>query len=365
MSEILPEKESFLNFSYLTSVFYNFVLISNGNFTKIKLSQNDDKFDKEFENLNFENYSNYLDNLSYLKNSGEEINKIKIELIKSVFGMEFNENEKEKILFKLCDKMTICIFTNKNKLIKLLCQQIIDFVFNVYELINLIIRNMDKNEKEKIQQITLENLIETGKIQSEKDSLLNQNRLLKDKIKSFKKKNNNKEKDEDILHKKNAELEKEISQLKETMKLFEEKIQNSLIKEKEERDKKEDEDKKKLEEQVKKLEEKVKKLNESNVFLFNEMQIMKKKDLTDENYQCMKNLNIELLKERIAYNDKQLALYNEKNDLEELKFELVKRDLKIKCLERLVIVYEKDLQVKETQIDKQKLEIEDLKKVNK
>ena len=176
------------------------------------------------------------------------------------------------------------------------------------------------------------------------------------------------------------------------MKLFEnkmEKVQNSLIKEKEDRTAeikktndllaKEIEDKKKLESQLKKtndllakeiedkkkLEEQVKKLNESNESLFNEIQIMKKKDLADENYQYIKNLNIELLKEGIAFNDKHLALYKGENDLENLKIELVKRDLKIKYLEGLKIVYEKDLQVKEIKLGKLKLEIEGLKKSSK
>lgn len=417
MNDILSENDSFLNFSYLTSAFYNFVLISNDNYKKIKLPENDEKFDQEFEELNFDNYTNYLEYLSYQDKSGDEINKIKIKYIKSVFNLEFNENEKEKILLNLSEKMKVSIFTNKNHLIKLLSQQIINFIFDVYQLIYLIIKYMDKNEKEKILQINIENLIEIGKIKSEKDSLSTQNNLLKEKLQSFKKKiNNNNQKNEDILLKKNKELEKEISKLKETMKCFEnkiEKIQNSLddkgeeIKKtndlllKEIEDKKnlesqlentnelllkEIEDKRKLEsqlentndllakeiegkiklkEQVQKLEKQVEKLDKSNDYLFNEMQMMKKKDLCDENYQFMKNLNIDLLKEGIAFNDKHLALYKGENNLDSLKSELVKRDLKIKCLEGLKKIYEKDLKVKESQIDKLKLEIEDLKKGNK
>ena len=123
---------------------------------------------------------------------------------------------------------------------------------------------MNNNEKEKIQEIIMENLIETSKLKSDKDNLSNQNTLLEEKIKSLKKKiNNNKEKNADVLQKKNNDLEKEISKLKETMKLFEnkmEKVQNSLIVEKKERDAeirkandllaKQIEDKKKLEEEA-------------------------------------------------------------------------------------------------------------------
>ena len=230
MNDILSENDSFLNFSYLTSAFYNFILISNDNYKKIKLPENDEKFDQEFEELNFDNYTNYLEYLSYQDKSGDEINKIKIKYIKSVFNLEFNENEKEKILLNLSEKMKVSIFTNKNHLIKLLSQQIINFIFDVYQLIYLIIKYMDKNEKEKILQINIENLIEIDKIKSEKDSLSTQNNLLKEKLQSFKKKIYN-QKNEDILLKKNKELEKEISKLKETMKCFEnkiEKIQNYL-----------------------------------------------------------------------------------------------------------------------------------------
>ena len=94
MSEILPEKESFLDFSYLSSAFYNFVHISNDNFKKINLPEDDEKFDKEFEKLNFENYSNYLEYMSYLNNREKEIKKFKMKLIKSVFNVEFNEKKK-------------------------------------------------------------------------------------------------------------------------------------------------------------------------------------------------------------------------------------------------------------------------------
>ena len=399
MSKIIAEKDPFLNFSFFTSAFYNFILISNDNFKKIKLPENDVKFDEEFEKLNFENYSNYLEYLSYLNRSGEEIDKIKIKLINSVVKIEFNNKKKEKIVFILSDKMNMSIFANKNKLIKLLSIQIINFLFDIYELINLIIKNMDNNEKKKIQQINIENLIETSKLKSDKDNLSNKNFILEEKIKSLKKKiNSNKEKSEDFLQKKNKDLEKEISKLKETMKIFEnkmEKVQNSLLMEKKERDEeikkandlltkqiedkkkleeqvektkdllvKHIEDKKKLEEQVEKLKKKVQELDKSNDCLFNEMQIIRKKDYTDENYQYMKNLNIKLLEELIVYNDKKLELYKGENDMDNFKNELKKRDLKIDSLQKLKIIYEKDLQVKEKKIDELRLEIERLKNAN-
>ena len=79
----------------------------------------------------------------------------------------------------------------------------------------------------------------------------------------------------------------------------------------------------------------------------------------------MKNLNIQMVKEGIAFNNDNLDCYKKNTDLEKLKIELVKRDLKIKGLERLINVFSKDLQVKDSQIDKLKEEIETLKKEKK
>ena len=430
MSEILPEKESFLDFSYLSSAFYNFVHISNDNFKKINLPEDDEKFDKEFEKLNFENYSNYLEYMSYLNNREKEIKKFKMKLIKSVFNVEFNEKKKELILFELCGKMNISIFANKNKLIKLLCPQIINFTFDIYELIKLIIKNMD-----------VEYLIEIDKITLDKNNLSKENSLLKDKIKLKKK--------VPIADEKNEELKKEISQLKERMKLFEQNNNNKIVNKLEDQVKKlndlsakQIEEKSQLEGQVKKLndlmakqieekaqlkgqvkklndlmakqieekaqlegkvkklsdlsakqieekaqleskvkklsdlsakqieeksqlEDQMKKIKKSNDYLFNEIEEMKKKNLADESYQYMKRLNIQILKEGIAFNNKNLDHYKTNNDFDNLKLELVKRDLNINGLERLINVLSEDLIVKGAQIDKLIEEVEGLKKTKK
>jgi hypothetical protein len=388
MSEILPEKESFLDFSYLSSAFYNFVHISNDNFKKINLPEDDEKFDKEFEKLNFENYSNYLEYMSYLNIREKEIRKFKMKLIKSVFNVEFNEKKKELILFELCGKMNISIFANKNKLIKLLCPQIINFTFDIYELIKLIIKNMD-----------VEYLIEIDKITLDKNNLSKENSLLKDKIKLKKK--------VPIADEKNEELKKEISQLKEQMKLFEKNNNNKIVNKLEDQVKKlndlsakQIEEKSQLEGQVKKLndlmakqieekaqlegqvkklndlsvkqieeksqlEDQMKKIKKSNDYLFNEIEEMKKKNLADESYQYMKRLNIQILKEGIAFNNKNLDHYKTNNDLNNLKLELAKRDLNINGLERLINVLSEDLIVKGAQIDKLIEEVEGLKKTKK
>ena len=79
----------------------------------------------------------------------------------------------------------------------------------------------------------------------------------------------------------------------------------------------------------------------------------------------MKELNIQIVKEGIDFNKENLDYYKKNTDLENLKIELVKKDLNIKGLERLINIFTKDLQVKEGQIDKLKKEIEDLKKGKK
>ena len=57
MSDI---NDSILNYSYLTCIFYNYIIISGKNFDKIKLPLNDEKFDKEFETSNYQNYISSL-----------------------------------------------------------------------------------------------------------------------------------------------------------------------------------------------------------------------------------------------------------------------------------------------------------------
>ena len=109
----------------------------------------------------------------------------------------------------------------------------------------------------------------------------------------------------------------------------------------------------------------MKQLKKSNDFLFNEIEDMKKKNLADESYQYMKKLNIQILKEGIAFNNKNLDYYRTRNDLDNLKIELVRRDLNINGLERLINVFSEDLLVKGDQINKLKEEIEGLKKAKK
>ena len=75
----------------------------------------------------------------------------------------------------------------------------------------------------------------------------------------------------------------------------------------------------------------------------------------------MKKINIQIVKEGITFNNENLNFYKRNSDLENLKIELLKRDLNIKSFEGLINIFTKDLLVKESKTDKLKEEIEDLK----
>ena len=133
MIENMEEDESILNFSYLTAAFYNFLTISSKNYDKIDLKKNKGNIDKEFEDVNMENLLDYLGYLSDVTKNDENSKQKKKNLFKSVFQIEFNEKDKEKIFYECSKKMNINALNNKNELlIKLLNQYIINFIFEIY-----------------------------------------------------------------------------------------------------------------------------------------------------------------------------------------------------------------------------------------
>ena len=221
MIENMEEDESILNFSYLTAEFYNFLTISSKNYDKIDLKKNKGNIDKEFEDVNMENLLDYLGYLSDVTKNDENSKQKKKNLFKSVFQIEFNEKDKEKIFYECSKKMNINALNNKNELlIKLLNQYIINFNFEIYQLFYLIIKKMEKS----IEQMTVENLLETDEIRKGKSNkekeLLNENKKLKSKIKIYQQNKENIKSMED----ENRKLNDEISKLKENFKKF--KIEN-------------------------------------------------------------------------------------------------------------------------------------------
>ena len=156
MNEIL--NEPILDYCFITSAFYDFVVNSGKNFQKINLKENEESIVKQFEEMNQENYFDYIESQSYINNNDEQINKFKFKSIQSFFNFEVNFDDKEKIFSEISKKINISMFVNKNLLIKLLSQQIINFLFEVNELFFLIIKDMGKRNKERIEKLGAENL---------------------------------------------------------------------------------------------------------------------------------------------------------------------------------------------------------------
>ena len=159
MNEIL--NGPILDYCFITSAFYDFVVNSGKNFQKINLEENEESIVKQFEEMNQENYFDYIESQSYINNNDEKINKFKFKSIQSFFNFEVNLDDKEKIFNEISKKINISMFVNKNLLIKLLSQQIINFLFEINELFFLIIKDMGKRNKEKIGKISVENLKNT------------------------------------------------------------------------------------------------------------------------------------------------------------------------------------------------------------
>ena len=228
------DDEIFLNFSYLTSVFYNFVVISGKNLKKVNLTQNEQNIIDEFENLNQDNLLNFIDYKSFLQRNDEQAKKYKLEFIKSAFKLDYNENEKTKLFSELSQKMTISMFSEKNKLIKLLSLQSIYFIFEIYQLFYIIIKKMEECQNKKIQNLIVDNLLVEEKIKQENEklekNLVDKNKELKNTIESMKnsiKENKNKatklDRENNEFKNNIAKLNQNIKELNQNLKEFEKK----------------------------------------------------------------------------------------------------------------------------------------------
>ena len=102
---------------------------------------------------------NYYENLSLLNNYEKDSKKEKIKLIDSVFGKIIEENQVEKIIYSLTEKINCSMLSDKYLLVKFLSGQIIDYVFLIYELFFKIIKNIEENQNKKIQDIIKDNLL--------------------------------------------------------------------------------------------------------------------------------------------------------------------------------------------------------------
>ena len=232
--------ENLLNLSFLTAVFYNFADYSSKNFEKIsKNKYNQLNMRNEFDTLNNDNVINYYDNLSLINSNDikENKNKYKIDIINKIFGKEFfkkennDMNDEGIILEKLTKKMNISMFSNKNKLIEFISIPIINFLFEIFENFEKIIKNMEARKRKEIQTLNESNLLSEAtlnnsikKLSDENIDLKNKIQLQKETVNGQKRMNKNisqKNKDlEEILVKQRVELKKLQNVINEDKKKF-------------------------------------------------------------------------------------------------------------------------------------------------
>jgi hypothetical protein len=323
--------DSFLNFTFVSSVFYKFIDNSNKIFNNIDLTKDEITISKNFNDLNYSNFLDFLEYLSYINDNNSK-RKEKINIIKNVLNIKYDNMEKDKILSELSKKIDFTMFSNKNLLVKLLSLQITNFLFTIYNLFILNIKDMETMSNEKIGKILAENLIEEEKLKNEfsksEKVLKNENAKLKENINELKSNNSNFKK----LEKEFSNLKLKFESLEKTSKLKYESLENSL----------------KLTNEIL-----AQKNNEFDIFRKNYEQ-----DLVyfKEGYEFMKNLNYDILR-RDAVKDLEI-----KNDGQS---HFSKNDIDIeignKNFKKLVYAYLNDLDI---QLKTQKNELELQKKIN-
>ena len=134
--------DSFLNFTFVSSVFYKFIDNSNKIFNNIDLTKDEITISKNFDKLNYSNFLDFLEYISYINDNNSK-RKEKINLIKNVLNIKYDYMEKDKILTELSKKIDFTMFSNKNLLVNLLSPQITNFLFTIYNLFILNIKDMD------------------------------------------------------------------------------------------------------------------------------------------------------------------------------------------------------------------------------
>jgi len=334
--------DSFLNFTFVSSVFYKFIDNSNKIFNNIDLTKDEITISKNFNDLNYSNFLDFLEYLSYINDNNSK-RKEKINIIKNVLNIKYDNMEKDKILSELSKKIDFTMFSNKNLLVKLLSPQITNFLFTIYNLFILNIKDMETMSNEKIGKILAENLIEEEKLKNEfsksEKVLKNENAKLKENINELKSNNSNFKK----LEKEFSNLKLKFESLEKTSKLkFESLEKTSKLK-------------------YESLENSLKLTNEILAQKNNEFDIFRKNYEQDlvyfkEGYEFMKNLNYDILR-RDAVKD--LEIKNDgqshfsKNDID--------KEIGNKNFKKLVYAYLNDLDI---QLKTQKNELELQKKIN-
>jgi hypothetical protein len=235
-------EESLLNFCYITGAFYQYVQISGENFdlmkknniNEIKIGQNNAIIEKEFESKNNNNYMDYFENLSLLNDNEKKSTKIKSELIRKIFGNEFEKCQNLKKFDILKNKINSSMLKDKFLLVKLISNQIINFLFDIYENFFNVVKNMDEAQNKRYQDLVAKNLIDEEKLINSKKALSKEIIELK-KLIDEKNKHINKYKImEEKLLEINKNQDKEISKLKDSIKMILKNLNAQKIESKEE-----------------------------------------------------------------------------------------------------------------------------------
>ena len=200
-------EESLLNFCYITGAFYQYVQISGENFdlmkknniNEIKIGQNNAIIEKEFESKNNNNYMDYFENLSLLNNNEKKSTKIKSELIRKIFGNEFEKCQNLKKFDILKNKINSSMLKDKFLLVKLISNQIIK-----EKLINS-------------KKALSKEIIELKKLIDEKNKHINKYKIMEEKLLEI-----------------NKNQDKEISKLKDSIKMILKNLNDQKIEFKEE-----------------------------------------------------------------------------------------------------------------------------------
>ena len=196
-------EESLLNFCYITGAFYQYVQISGENFdlmkknniNEIKIGQNNAIIEKEFES----NIIKYFENLSLLNDNRKESIKIKFELIRKIFGNEFEKCQNLKKFDILKNKINSSMLKDKFLLVKLISNQIIK-----EKLINS-------------KKALSKEIIELKKLIDEKNKHINKYKIMEEKLLEI-----------------NKNQDKEISKLKDSIKMILKNLNDQKIEFKEE-----------------------------------------------------------------------------------------------------------------------------------
>ena len=388
-------EESLLNFCYITGAFYQYVQISGENFdlmkknniNEIKIGQNNAIIEKEFESKNNNNYMDYFENLSLLNDNEKKSTKIKSELIRKIFGNEFEKCQNLKKFDILKNKINSSMLKDKFLLVKLISNQIIkEKLINSKKALSKEIIELKKLIDEKNKQINKykimeEKLLEINKNQDKEIS------KLKDSIKMILKNLNAQKiesKEEVKLLKKELKaqkieseeevklLKKELNESKSSISLLENKLKDSDEKVSQLENKLKDSEKtitfmkEKLNYSEKNSEKKITLLNTElgiangkQLELVNDIKKLKdciiklneKIDKKEEEYNFMKNLNLQILIDYVS----------SKNENPQNNQSAITNNGLLRCLNLI----SKDYELIKSKLDEKNEQLENIKKMFK